>query len=34
MQYVDTIASSEGMTDEEVDIFIAFNCKKIEDIIE
>jgi hypothetical protein len=22
------------MTDEEVDIFIAFNCKKIEDIIE
>jgi len=31
---VDSIASSEGMTDEEVDIFIALNCTKINKIIE
>ena len=34
IEYVDSIASSEGMTDEEVDIFIALNCTKINKIIE
>ena len=34
ISYVDTIASSEWMTDEEVDIFIALNCTKITKIIE
>ncbi|MCH2189200.1 NUDIX hydrolase [Candidatus Gracilibacteria bacterium] len=34
IHYVDTIASSEGMTDEEIDIFIALNCIQVSEIIE
>jgi len=34
IHYVDTVTSSEWMTDEEVDVFIAFNCTKITEILE
>ena len=34
VEYVDSIASSEGMTDEEVDIFIALNVKKVDKILD
>jgi len=34
ISYVDTIASSEWMTDEEVEIYIALNCTKVTEIIE
>lgn len=33
IHYVDTVLSSEWMTNEEVDIFIALNCFKIKDIL-
>ncbi len=32
--HVDTVTSSEWMTDEEVDVCIALNCKKVTDLIE
>ena len=33
IEYVDSIASSEGMTNEEIDVFIAFNVTKVDEII-
>ena len=34
IEYVDSIASSEGMTDEEIDIYIALNVKKVDKILD
>lgn len=34
INYVDTVPSSAGMTNEEVDLYIALNCDKVTDILE